>query len=166
MNTDNRIRQLAAKFLYNNSQGSKLSAGMSKAELDAIRAVAEGTKNRNLLRYVGNLLGGGGGLGAGMVGGMAGYFGGVLGPAGGVALGVGVPAVGAGARKAAGKLSEKAMRNADALVRSRSPLYQEMLRNAPPEPLPSAAIPLGLLKGGALASPSALELLLSGQDRR
>jgi len=166
MNTDNRIRQLAAKFLYNNSQGSKLSAGMSKEELDAIRTVAEGTASRNTLRYVGNLLGGGGGLGAGVMGGMAGYMGGLLGPVGGVALGVGVPAVGAGARKAAGKLSEKAMRNADALIRSRSPLYQEMLLNARPAQLPSVAVPSGLLRGGVMAAPGGLELLLGKQDRR
>jgi hypothetical protein len=166
MNVENRTRQLAAQFLYNNSRGSKLSAGMSKEELDAIRAVAEGTAGQNTVRFVANLLGGGGGMGS-VVSGMAGSAAGGLmaGPMGAI-IGAGVPAIGTGLKKVGGKMAERGMRNADALIRSRSPLYQEMLLNSPPAALPSPALPSLLMRGGMAVTPSALDLLLSRQDRR
>jgi hypothetical protein len=166
MNTDNRIRALAGQFLMENAQGGKLRKGMTQEELNAVRAVAEGTATRNQIRWWGNFLGGGGGLGAGVMGGMAGYAGGLLGPVGGVALGVGVPATGYGLKSLGGTMSKSAMKSADTLMRSRSPLAQQMLLDAPMAPLPSPALPSLLMRGGMAATPSALDLLLSRQDRR
>lgn len=129
LNTENALRQRAVSLL----QSPKDIAGYSPAERAAIEAVARGTAAANTLRFVGNLLGGGGGLGAvasGAVGGMAGSaFGG---PAG-MVMGALSPALGLGAKKVAAALARARLNAADEMVRRRSPLYEEMMRGAPLE---------------------------------
>jgi hypothetical protein len=154
-NIDNAIRQRANDVL--NSE--KLQKGFTKAELAMIRAVAEGSRGRNTLRYVGNLLGGGGGLGAvvsGGIGGTAATFAG--GPLAGAVVGGGIPLTGMAAKAGGGALTRKAMLQADMATRSRSPLYQQMLLEAPLI-APSQAVPAAVLRGGMMSTPSALDML-------
>ena len=126
-NLDNAIRQRAVSLLQN----KKAIAGFSPEERAAIEAVARGGAPSNTLRFVGNLLGGGGGLGAvvsGMAGGAAGgAFGGPMGAIAGAA----VPAIGFAAKKIANALTRRRLNMADETVRTRSPLHQEQLNNAP-----------------------------------
>jgi hypothetical protein len=130
-NLDNAIRQRAAAVLLK----PKESYGYSPDELAAIQQVASGTPPRNVIRYVGNLLGGGGGLGAiasGAAGGAAGGF--VGGPIVGGVVGAASPLVGIAAKKLGNTLTSNALNRADELVRQRSPLYEQMANEAPYSP--------------------------------
>lgn len=103
--------------------------GFNAFELALIEKVARGTKTRNVLRYVGNLLGGQGGFPAAVATGTA-FLGG-MGPAA-----IATPAIGAGLKTQATRLTQKGFRAADEAVRSRSPLAQEMQRGAVPGGMP------------------------------
>jgi hypothetical protein len=141
-NLDNAIRSRVASVLLD----PRKRAGYSAEELAALEEVAKGTAPRELLRYVGNLLGGGGGLGAAVAGGGAGFLAGS--PGIGAAVGVGAPAVGFAAKRIANILTRRALREADASVRRRSPLYSEMQKNAPlsiPSPEARAAVARALM---------------------
>jgi hypothetical protein len=130
-NVDNAVRQRVRSIL----QSPKESAGFSEAELTALNEVARGTPTRNAIRVVGNLLGGGGGLGAVVSGGIGGAVGTATGgPFLGAAVGAGIPAAGMSAKKLAGSLTERSLRHADDLVRMRSPLYEQLMRDAPMVP--------------------------------
>lgn len=146
-NVDNAIRQRIKSLLLSPKQ----SAGFSQAERDALESVAAGTTTRNTIRTIGNLLGGGGGLGAtvtalGAVGatGMAGT------PAG-LATGVGIPLLGYAAKTAGNKITQGALRTADELIRSRSPLHQ----SAPP----------GQMQSGSPEGYAAIVRLLMGEPQ-
>lgn len=127
LNADNTIRGRVASMLLNPKQ----AAGYSADELAALREVAEGNLGRNSARYIGNILGGGGGLGAALTG-AGGAAGGLAagGPVGAVA-GAGLPALGYSAKVLGNALTRRSLDSADALVRSRSPLFQQMQQNAP-----------------------------------
>jgi hypothetical protein len=130
-NVDNSIRGRVASALERPST----IGGFDDAERAALEEVATGTPVRNVSRYVGNLLGGGGGLGQAVVSGMGATVGGAtMGPAG-VAAGVALPAVGAGARQVANALTDRALRNVGAQTRARSPLYEQMLAETPMTPV-------------------------------
>lgn len=130
-NIDNAIRQRAASVL----DDPKKRAGFSKAEIILIEKVANGSTGRNTLRYVGNLLGGGGGLGAALTGTIGGTVGGTLGGPPGLALGLGIPAAGALAKTAGNKMTVGALRKADEATRKRSPLYSKARKKAPMTPI-------------------------------
>lgn len=127
LNIENTIRQRANDIL--NSE--KLQKGYTPGELALIRKVVEGNVGRETLRYVGNLLGGGGGLGALITGAVTG---GAMGSATPSLIGAGVVGAGLGAKVASGKIAKSAMRKVDLTTRMRSPLYQQMLLDAPLEP--------------------------------
>jgi len=130
-NIDNATRQRLASLLLN----SKASAGFSAGERGAIEDVVRGTPTNNAMRYIGNLLGGGGGLGMAVTG--------AMGAAGGVAAGgssasaaIGAlvgPAIGSGAKALAGRGTERALASVDRATRMRSPLYEQRLGAAPYE---------------------------------
>jgi hypothetical protein len=125
-NIGNSIRQRAASIL----SSPKLSSGFTENELGAIRAVARGTIGQNLTRYVGNLLGGGGGLGAAVTGGLGAAPGVAAGSPMMTAAGVALPAVGAAAKTVSNVMTEKALAAVNKSTRMRSPLYEEMQRSA------------------------------------
>jgi hypothetical protein len=127
LNADNTIRGRVASLLLNPKQ----AAGYSADELAALRQVTEGTVGRNAARYIGNILGGGGGLGAALTG-AGGAAGGLAagGPIGAVA-GAGLPALGYSAKVLANALTKRSLGAADEAVRTRSPLFQQMQQNAP-----------------------------------
>jgi hypothetical protein len=111
-NTQNEI-QKAARTILNNR---KLRRGFNEQEVAALREIARGTMGSNLLRRVGKVFGGGGGLGQ-LASGAAG--GSMFGFPGMVAL----PAIGMGANKIGSMATQRKWSNLDELVRSRSPQY-------------------------------------------
>lgn len=122
-NIGNSVRSRIASLLTN---GGKIS-GYSPDEVAALENVTNGSFVRNRLRDVGNLLGGGGGLGQ-----MAGAWTGAA--AGGPLGAAAVPAIGMAAKAGDNALTQRALALADELVRQRSPLYNQKLKNAPVTP--------------------------------
>jgi hypothetical protein len=125
-NLDNSIRSRVTSAL----ERPKISGGFDDAERAALEGVAEGTAVTNTARAVGNLLGGGGGLGAALTGAIGGTAGSVFGPVG-IAAGVAAPVVGFASKRAANAMTDRALGRVDALTRTRSPLYQQMQRDTP-----------------------------------
>lgn len=125
MNVDNAVRQQAKALLLN----KKLLAGFSAEEIAALDDVARGTPSRNAVRFLGNILGGGGGIGSAFTSslgaGIGNYF---AGPTGAMIGAGAIPVSGMAAKVTAGKMTQRAFDNVDELVRSRSPLYKTMQR--------------------------------------
>lgn len=117
-NVDNAIRQRLRPIV--DPTQPKNARGYSPEELAAIGKVARGTPVTNTTRFMGNLLGGGGGLGATVTGL------GTMGATGDPFLGAAVPLAGVGLRRLAQALTERGVSQADELIRSRSPLYEGM----------------------------------------
>lgn len=128
-NGGNAIRQRVASALL---QPRKVT-GYNADEIAALEGVVNGSKSANATRYIGNLLGGGGGLGQMLTTAVAG--------AGGVAATGGSPwgaaaailpmATGATSKNISNMLTRKALRSADEMIRMRSPLFEQMVANAP-----------------------------------
>ena len=138
-NIGNTIRQRIASLL----DSDKKTRGLSPQELAAAEKIAEGTGATNTARYIGNLLGGGGGMGQALTGAGAVGLGAAAGGVPGALAGAALPVVGAGSRSLANALTKKQVRELDELIRSRSPLYESMKKNAPWEadtPEKSAAL--------------------------
>jgi len=123
-NLDNAIRQRVASILEKPAEVS----GYSQAELDALRNVVQGGPIRNAARTIGNVFGGGGGLGhlvAGGLGAAAGHATG--GGLEGAAIGAAVPAIiGHTAKAFENSLAQRSLGAADEAVRMNSPYYREM----------------------------------------
>lgn len=129
-NGGNAIRQRIASLIQN----PKKAAGYTKEEVDQLRKVVEGSRFANTTRYVGNLLGGGGGLGQMLTSAVGAAGGGAAAGGAGAALGVAIPvAVGTASKRISNALTERALAEADAATRRRSPLYEAMLQQAPVE---------------------------------
>lgn len=126
-NLDNSIRSRIASLLLNEKQ----SRGFTDAEEVVLREIVEGTPVRNRVRDVGNLLGGGGGLGA-VVAGTAGAGAGLAtGSPALAAAGALAPAVGYGAKAVANALTKRSLGRVDKQTRARSPLFEQMQSEAP-----------------------------------
>lgn len=121
-NIGNTIRQRAASILGN----PKASAGFSQDELIALEDIARGTPSQNASRYIGNLLGGGGGMGALITGALGHHF---AGPAG-----FAVPALGVVAKKASNAMTSSALDRLIEQTAARSPLMEQMVAAAPAIP--------------------------------
>jgi hypothetical protein len=132
LNADNALRSRVASLL----QSDRASAGYTPAELDALETAARGTPARNALRWTGNVLGGGGGLGAVVTGGIGATAGSELGGLTGMAVGAGVPALGMGAKMVANALTRRALNRVDDMVRTRSPLFQSSIDTTPAQIMP------------------------------
>lgn len=103
MNVENSIRQRMADVVINDRE----ARGLKAPEIEQAKGIAEGTKFQNSLRFVGNALGGGGGLGA-VVTGI---------PSGGVA-----PAVGFGLKVLSNRMTLKQADRLSEAIRMRAPL--------------------------------------------
>jgi hypothetical protein len=119
MNRDNAIRQAVKQLIRPNKYGKTLAQqhGFSDREIAAMRDIARGTAATNTLRYIGNLLGGGGGFGQlamGVAGAAAGY------ETGHPEL-MGIGLAGYGARRAAGAMTERQAQRLLEDVARRSP---------------------------------------------
>lgn len=128
-NGDNALRQRIVSMLLK----PKERAGFTEAELKGLEETVKGTPLRNSLRTAGNLLGGGGGLGSMVAGSVGGAAGGLFGGPVGVALGAAIPAFGFGARRLGNAMTERSLAGVDKMTRMRSPLYEQMLAEAPME---------------------------------
>lgn len=127
-NIGNTVRRSTASFL----KKPKKVSGFSAPEKEALRKVAQGSFMANRTRDIGHLFGGGGGLGSLATGAFGAAAGGAAGGPGGAALGTILPMmVGQLAKGATNRITMRALRDADNVVRQRSPLYQDMLANAP-----------------------------------
>lgn len=128
MNLGNKIRQKVADLLVSND--AKYLSAYTKAELEKI---VRGTASQNLMRHVGNLLGGGGGLGM-LAGGAAGY------EAGGVPGAIAAGLAGRGFKIANNmSVARQAQKAADKILRS-SPQGQKI----PPLLLPAPKLNVAL----------------------
>lgn len=123
-NVGNATRQRIRDILVR----PKEAAGYSSEELAKMEDVARGSLASNLTRGAGNLLGGGGGLGA-MVSASIGAASGsaLAGPFG--AAGAAAPAVGYGLKKISNALTGRQVNQLDDLVRTRSPLFEQTPMN-------------------------------------
>lgn len=139
-NWDNQTRSKLASLL----ESRKGSRGLNDAEKQAIDDVIKGRPTQNVMRFFGNLFGGGGGIMSTaqmMTLGGAGSY--AFGPAG-VALGALPPMLGAGFRGTANKMAKGETKRLGEMFRSRSPLAQK--RNVEPIMLrtPDAPAPSGV----------------------
>jgi len=109
-NVENALRQRIRDIL----KSPKLRRGYSPEEIVAMQSAVRGTAPQNVLRVVGNLLGGGGGLGAVAAGTAAALAG--AGPAA-----IAVPAAGYGIKKLGNAIMRSRVNALDELIRSRAP---------------------------------------------
>jgi hypothetical protein len=125
-NTDNSLRSRIASVVLD----AKKMRGFNAAEEAALEAVPLGDTKRNVMRYAGNLLGGGGGLGSvassSAAGSAAAYLG--LPPSLATGIGAATPALGAYLKRAAGKGTAEALDEAIDMTKRRSPLFMDMGR--------------------------------------
>lgn len=132
-NVDNSLRGRTASIL----ESAKRSAPFNGAEEQALENVARGDPLRNATRYVGNLLGGGGGLGQVVTGGSglgaAAAFG--AGQPGIAAAALAPPIIGAIAKRAGNAMTERQLGSVAEMTRKRSPYYEELLADAPSAPV-------------------------------
>lgn len=153
-NLGNALRQRLASLLLNPKQ----TRGFTEKELDAIRQVVEGTATTNTLRYVSNLLGGGGGIGQTGVAAIGAGFGALAGGWPGATAGAAIPPLlGAIARSGANALTSRQVRRVDEMIRKRSPLYQQRVANPPMVPI-SPEMRAALIRGLLLTGPSGDEV--------
>lgn len=134
-NLGNTIRQRLANLLTDEDA----IRGFTSEEVAALRQIIDGTATTNTLRILGNLMGGGGGLGSVVSGGVAGA---AAGTAGGNSLlgflvGMGIPATGMAMRRAGNALTDRQLLAVDEAVRARSPLYRQRLANPGYRELPA-----------------------------
>ncbi len=145
-NTDNTIRQRLASLI----ESAKGSRGLTEAEEQAIDDIIIGRPSKNVARYFGNLMGGGGGLGQALMSAMGAGGGFAAGGGPGAVVGAAIPsALGAGARGIANTMSKRELSALDDLMRMRSPLYNAM-------PTPPPVYQPGMLQGGTEAMIKAL----------
>lgn len=126
-NGDNAVRQRADAIVSKPRE----AAGFNPDELEALKSIIKGNGLRNTMRAIGNLAGGGGGMGAVASGAAAGTAGGMLGGPLGAVAGAAVPIAGMAAKSATGRMALGELAALDAATRMRSPLAQQMLGQAP-----------------------------------
>lgn len=127
LNIDNTIRSKVASVL----EKPKEISGFNDAELAALNGVIEGGGGRNAARRIANLMGGGGGAAQTMFTGAGAATGAAFGGIPGAMIGAGIPATVGGISKAtANALAKRDLKKVDELLRKRSPLYEERLKEA------------------------------------
>lgn len=130
-NIGNSIRQRIASLVDN----PKKLSGFTDAERAQIDKIARGTLPQNVTRNVGNLLGGGGGLGSAVSSAVAGTGASVMtGNPYMAAAGIAAPIAGAVSKQTSNYLTKRALGAVDEATRMRSPLYQQMVSDAPMVP--------------------------------
>jgi hypothetical protein len=145
MNVDNALRQSVKQLIRPNKFGKTLAEqhGFDDNEIGLMNDIARGSATKNTIRYVGNLLGGGGGFG--QLGLTAAGLG--LGYETGDASYLALPAMGAAARYGAGKISQAEAQRLLQQVARRSTLGRQTAQTIPSQ-LPELTS-AGLLRGAA-----------------
>ena len=125
-NYENKVRQAATRLTKENQARDPLM-GYTAAERQSVEDLASRSNLPNMTRYVGNLLGGGGGLGAlatgGVVGGAAGF--GTQDPTTGILAGLGAMGGSAALRSMGNRAMQREVQQATDVLRQRTPLFQE-----------------------------------------
>jgi hypothetical protein len=153
-NVGNAVRQRFASLLSK----PKEARGYTEKELEMMRSISRGTPLSNFTRNAGNVLGGGGGLGAAVTGGM-GAAAAAAATGNPFMAGLGAtlpPAMGYGLKKASTALTKRQVDALDDAIRQRSPLYRQMERDAPMEAL-SPEMKLQLMRSLFLTVPNTAE---------
>ena len=119
-NLENHIRSQVRQILNN----KKAQRGFTKAELDLMRKINRGDVSANSIRRLGNLLGGGGGIGAGISAMIGNWF--LPG------IGAGAPFLGAGAKSIGNVMASRRLGQLEEAIRARSPLGQSMIPPSSP----------------------------------
>jgi hypothetical protein len=124
-NLGNTVRSQVTNAILN----AKRLKGFTPEEIAKLEAIPEGTPGRNVRRFVGNLMGGGGGPYSAVAGALAG--GGAhmlgLGPELTSAAMVGTPIIGGYLKNSVGKSTAEALREVERETRMRSPLFREQV---------------------------------------
>lgn len=115
MNVANTVRQRMADVVLKPSE----RRGLLPDEIAAAQQIAEGTRGQNVLRAAGNMMGGGGGLGAAVTGGI-----GALTTPGGV--GGLIPIAGFAMKALANKMTLNQAQKLSEMIRSRAPLASSL----------------------------------------
>ena len=151
MNLDNTTRSKLVSMLT--SKGGKGVRGFSDAEKDAIREIITGTPSKNALRRIGNLLGGGGGLGQTLTTVLPAVGAAMSGAGVGPTIAATIPGmVGALSKGATNRIARKEIGRLDDTIRKRSPLHKQ---TPPPAPVYQPGVgPEAMIRalGGAAAN--------------
>jgi hypothetical protein len=142
-NLENELRK-GVRSLLNSKNGTR---GFTEPEKAALQAFARGSVSANILRRVGKILGGGGGLGQ-LASGAAGSA--ALGPVGMIAF----PAVGMAANKLGASLAKGDLNDIMGQLRRRSPAGAAIPQ---PLPVPQLSATNNALLSAALARPLQLQ---------
>lgn len=135
-NLDNATRQRLESVL------DKESRGFSKEERQLLDDIVRGKHGANIARYVGNLLGGGGGLGQLVAGGIGATLGSAIGGTPGAIIGATAPAaLGTTAKQIGANITRSQARKLDEFIRMRSPLYKSATEKPPVVQGLSPAVP-------------------------
>lgn len=127
-NIGNAVRSRLASLLLSD----KDSRGFNPAEIAAIEKVVEGSLAANATRRIGNMLGGGGGIGQSLIAALGAAPGAATGNVTAAMIGAVVPAViGTGSRRLSNGLTKKQLSAVDESTRMRSPLYESLVAGAP-----------------------------------
>jgi hypothetical protein len=119
MNVANTVRQRMADIAINPKQ----QRGLTADEIAAARQISEGTRGQNILRGVGNVLGGGGGLGTLHGGSLGAAVGAVTGGVAGAGVGgIALPATGMLLRAIGNKMTVNQAQRLSESIRARAPL--------------------------------------------
>ena len=151
-NIDNAYRQRFNSILKSPNQ----SYGFSPDELARMETLRNGTMPANTMRYMGNLMGGGGGLGAAMTAGVGAFYNPML---------AATPLIGALLKKGADWSTLRQISALDEATRMRSPLGQGVANStalSPMEQLRQAALIKALMAGGAQTSYTDPSLIQGG----
>ncbi len=113
-NIDNTIRRGVGRIL----DSEQLSHGFTPSEISMMEDVRHGTATANTMRYVGNLLGGGGGLGGFITGAAGSWYSPLLAP---------LPVLGAALKKGADRSTIKGLEKVDEATRMRSAMGEALM---------------------------------------
>jgi hypothetical protein len=129
-NVGNTIRSRVAGLLTDPEK----SAGFTAQEAAALEKLVRGSFPANSSRFIGNLLGGGGGLGMAAASAGGAMAGSAMGDATGAGIGaVAAPLVGAASKQISNLLTQRALSKVDEATRGRNPLYELLQQNTAAE---------------------------------
>ncbi len=131
LNYGNKVRQKAEQL----ANSTKAERFYTPESIKALKELNKGTLTQNSLRYVSNLLGGGGGIGQTLIAGGVGYH------EGGIHGGLGAIAAGRLTRGMYNRLVANQAQKTAAMVRAQSPLAQRMALERSSPLLPTYSSP-------------------------
>jgi hypothetical protein len=135
-NLDNTTRQRLAGILIKEDEHPGVT-GLNPAELAGTDTIVRGSRARNWTRYAGNLLQGGGGMGAAIMGAGGLAAAAATGDWRALAAGIGIPAAGAALKGIENALTRRDVKALANMIRLRSSLGVEVAEKAVQKSLPA-----------------------------